>query len=84
MPKTDHPEPRPEIPRTCSQIAEDIRRRRKTTCAHTTVWTAARRLSLIPALQTPGGFKFYSAAQAKLIEAALTGVRSRSKTKTSK
>lgn len=64
---------------SCTQMAERIAERNGTTCAHTTVWSAAKRLKLAPALSTPGGYKFYTAEQEALIEAECSNVIGRNK-----
>lgn len=64
---------------SCTQMAQRIAGRHRTTCAHTTVWAAIRRLGLDPTLQTPGGYKFYTAEQEALIEAECSDVIRRGK-----
>ena len=63
---------------SCTQMAARIAARRQTTCAHTTVWTAIKRLKLEAAL-TVGGYKFYTAEQEAIIEAECRDVIRRGK-----
>ena len=64
-----------------TEIAALIAARRKTTCAYTTVWSAAKRLEdagkLTPEHTTKKGYKFYTPEQAKLIEGEMKTVISR-------
>lgn len=67
----------PEALLSCTDIARLIAEKHNTTCAHTTVWHAVKRLKLEPKKKTGSGYKFYSTEQVPLIEAALTGILAR-------
>ena len=63
--------------RTCSEIAKAISLKLQTTCSHTTVYRAIRRMKMAPHAKTPGGYELFTDAQAARIEKNLPEINSR-------
>lgn len=70
--------------RTCSEIAKAISLKLQTTCSHTTVYRAIRRMKMSPHAKTPGGYELFTDAQAARIEKNLPAITSRTSAEASR